>query len=40
MVITVTIKIGLMQFLDKINKSGYDSLSKDEKDYLFRAGKD
>ena len=26
--------------LDKINKSGYDSLSKDEKDYLFRAGKD
>ena len=26
--------------LDKISKSGYDSLSKDEKDYLFRAGKD
>ena len=26
--------------LDKISKSGYDSLSKDEKDYLFRAGKE
>tara|TARA_S200000501_G_scaffold361789_1_gene390493 strand:- start:7842 stop:8711 length:870 start_codon:yes stop_codon:yes gene_type:complete len=26
--------------LDKINKSGYDSLSKEEKDYLFRAGKE
>jgi membrane associated rhomboid family serine protease len=25
--------------LDKISKSGYDSLSKEEKDYLFRAGK-
>lgn len=24
--------------LDKISKSGYDSLSKDEKDFLFRAG--
>ena len=26
--------------LDKISKSGYDSLSKEEKDYLFRAGKE
>ncbi|SFU56033.1 Membrane associated serine protease, rhomboid family [Pustulibacterium marinum] len=25
--------------LDKISKSGYESLSKDEKDYLFKAGK-
>lgn len=25
--------------LDKISKSGYDSLTKDEKDFLFRAGK-
>ena len=25
--------------LDKIGKSGYDSLSKEEKDFLFRAGK-
>jgi len=26
--------------LDKISKSGYDSLSKIEKDFLFKAGKD
>ena len=26
--------------LDKISKSGYDSLSKDDKDFLFKAGKD
>ncbi len=26
--------------LDKINNSGYDSLSKEEKDYLFKAGKE
>jgi len=26
--------------LDKISKSGYESLSKEEKDYLFTAGKD
>ena len=26
--------------LDKIGKSGYDSLLKEEKDFLFRAGKD
>lgn len=26
--------------LDKISKSGYDGLSKEEKDYLFRAGKE
>lgn len=26
--------------LDKISKSGYESLSKEEKDYLFKAGKD
>lgn len=26
--------------LDKISKSGYESLSKEEKDFLFRAGKD
>lgn len=28
------------EILDKINRSGYDSLSKDEKDYLFKIGKD
>ena len=28
------------QILDKISKSGYDSLSKEEKDFLFKAGKD
>ena len=26
--------------LDRISKSGYDSLSKEEKDYLFKAGKE
>jgi hypothetical protein len=26
--------------LDKISSSGYESLSKSEKDYLFKAGKD
>jgi hypothetical protein len=26
--------------LDKISSSGYESLSKAEKDYLFKAGKD
>ena len=25
--------------LDKISKSGYESLTKDEKEFLFRAGK-
>jgi len=25
--------------LDKISKSGYESLTKEEKDFLFRAGK-
>ncbi|GGE28179.1 rhomboid family intramembrane serine protease [Psychroflexus planctonicus] len=28
------------QILDKISKSGYESLSKEEKDFLFDAGKD
>lgn len=28
------------EILDKISRSGYDSLSKDEKDYLFKLGKD
>jgi len=27
------------EILDKISSSGYESLSKDEKDFLFRAGK-
>ena len=27
------------EILDKINQSGYDSLSKEEKEFLFRAGK-
>ena len=27
------------RILDKISASGYDSLSKEEKDYLFKAGK-
>ena len=26
--------------LDKISKSGYESLSKTEKDFLFKAGKE
>jgi hypothetical protein len=26
--------------LDKISKSGYDSLTKAEKDFLFKAGKE
>ena len=25
--------------LDKISKSGYDTLTKEDKDYLFKAGK-
>lgn len=28
------------QILDKIGKSGYESLTKEEKDFLFKAGKD
>ncbi|MCQ0110096.1 rhomboid family protein [Zhouia amylolytica] len=28
------------EILDKISKSGYDSLTKEEKDFLFRAGKE
>jgi membrane associated rhomboid family serine protease len=28
------------EILDKISKSGYDTLSNEEKDYLFRAGKE
>lgn len=28
------------EILDKISKSGYDSLSKEEKDFLFRSGKE
>ena len=27
------------EILDKISKSGYDSLTKEEKEFLFRAGK-
>ena len=27
------------EILDKINRSGYDSLTKEEKDFLFKAGK-
>ncbi len=30
----------LDQILDKISNSGYDSLSKEEKDFLFKIGKD
>jgi hypothetical protein len=26
--------------LDKIGKSGYESLTKEEKDFLFKAGKE
>ena len=29
----------LNEILDKISRAGYDSLSKDEKDFLFKAGK-
>ena len=32
-------QIKIDAILDKISKSGYDSLSKEEKDYLFEAGK-
>jgi hypothetical protein len=28
------------EILDKISKSGYESLSKAEKDFLFKAGKE
>jgi hypothetical protein len=28
------------RILDKISKSGYESLTKEEKDFLFRTGKD
>lgn len=28
------------EILDKISKSGYDSLTKEEKEFLFKAGKD
>ncbi len=28
------------EILDKINRSGYDSLSKEERDFLFKVGKD
>ena len=27
------------EILDKISQSGYDSLTKEEKQYLFKAGK-
>ena len=27
------------EILDKISQSGYDSLSKEEKEFLFKAGK-
>lgn len=33
-------ELRLNRILDKISKSGYDSLSKDEKDHLFKFGKD
>ena len=40
---TITIKDKTQQqideILDKISRSGYDSLTKEEKDFLFRAGK-
>jgi len=32
------IQIKVDQILDKISKSGYDSLTKQEKDFLFRQG--
>ena len=33
-------QIRIDTILDKISKSGYDSLSKEDKDFLFKAGKD
>ena len=33
-------QIRIDSILDKISKSGYDSLSKEDKDFLFKAGKD
>jgi hypothetical protein len=35
-----TDQVKVDSILDKISSSGYDSLSKAEKDYLFKAGKD
>ena len=32
-------QVKIDSILDKISKSGYDTLSKEEKDYLFKAGK-
>ena len=33
-------QIKIDRILDKIGKSGYDSLTNAEKDFLFKAGKD
>jgi hypothetical protein len=38
--IKVTKQQRIDQILDKINKSGYESLSKEEKDFLYKASKD
>ncbi len=37
---TTNHQIKIDRILDKIGKSGYDSLTKAEKDFLFKAGKD
>ena len=37
--VTVTKQRKIDAILDKIGKSGYESLTKEEKDFLFRAGK-
>ena len=37
---TTNYQIKIDRILDKIGKSGYDSLTKAEKDFLFKAGKD
>lgn len=37
---SASVQANIDKILDKISKGGYESLSKEEKDYLFRHGKD
>ena len=37
--VTKTKQRKIDEILDKISKSGYESLTQEEKDFLFRAGK-
>ena len=38
-IITNNKPVKAYEILDKISQSGYDSLSKEEKDFLFKVGK-